>query len=151
MANVPFGLSKERMKRSRASRLPSMIYIRGHRAIYDRWAELSNPGWGYDDLLPYFKRSEDFEGGASQIHGAGGKLNVASLHDPNPLSRAFVSAAVAALSADPDGPPAGVQGRLSRSEYATRDTPGPSLWRGFRPVSARPGTPGGGRGIQPCG
>ncbi len=80
-----------------SSSINAMIYIRGHRAIYDRWAELGNPGWGYDDLLPYFKRSENFEAGASEFHGAGGPLNVTAPRDPNPLSLAFVHAAAAAL------------------------------------------------------
>ncbi len=85
-----------------SSSINAMIYIRGHRAIFDRWAELAGPGWGYDDLLPYFKRSENFEGGASEIHGTGGELNVASPRDPNPLSRAFVGAAAAALGVPRD-------------------------------------------------
>ena len=80
-----------------SSSINAMIYIRGHRAIYDRWAELVDPGWGYDALLPYFKRSENFEGGASAIHATGGPLNVTSPRDPNPLSRAFVGAAATAL------------------------------------------------------
>ncbi len=85
-----------------SSSINAMIYIRGHRAIYDRWAELGNRGWGYDDLLPYFKRSENFEGGASEIHGTGGGLNVASARDLNPLSRAFVGAAATALGVPRD-------------------------------------------------
>ncbi len=85
-----------------SSSINAMIYIRGHRAVYDRWAELGNPGWGFDDLLGYFKRSENFEGGASEVHGVGGELNVASLRDPNPLSRAFVDAAAIALGVSKD-------------------------------------------------
>ena len=85
-----------------SSSINAMIYIRGHRAIYDRWAEEGNPGWGYDDLLPYFKRVENFEAGASEpdvskYHGVGGPLNVTSPRDPNPLSRIFVDASAAVL------------------------------------------------------
>ena len=49
-----------------------MVYIRGHRADYDEWRDGGCEGWGYDDLLPYFKRAEDNERGASEYHGVGG-------------------------------------------------------------------------------
>ena len=55
-----------------------MIYIRGDRHDYDRWASLGNRGWSYDELLPYFRRSEHFEPGESPWHGRGGELNVAA-------------------------------------------------------------------------
>jgi choline dehydrogenase len=70
-----------------------MIYIRGHRHDYDQWRDLGNAGWGYDDVLPYFKKSEDNERGASEYHGAGGPLHVAELRSINPLSETFVEAA----------------------------------------------------------
>lgn len=76
-----------------SSSLNAMIYIRGHRHDYDQWRDLGNPGWGYSDVLPYFKRSEDQERGASEFHGAGGPLHVSDLRSPNPLSEAFVEAA----------------------------------------------------------
>ena len=57
-----------------SSALNAMIYIRGHRSDYDAWAYLGNEGWGYDDVLPVFKRSEDFDLGASAYHGSGGPL-----------------------------------------------------------------------------
>ncbi|QFP77406.1 GMC family oxidoreductase [Deinococcus sp. AJ005] len=59
-----------------SSSINAMIYIRGHRADYDGWAAAGNHGWGYDDVLPYFLRSEDFEDGASEYHNAGGPLHV---------------------------------------------------------------------------
>ena len=74
------------------SSINAMIYQRGNRADYDHWAALGNQGWSYMDLLPLFKRLENFEPGASAYHGTGGPLNVADLRDPNPLSRAFVQA-----------------------------------------------------------
>ncbi len=52
-----------------------MVYIRGNRADYDGWREAGCEGWGYDELLPYFKRAEDNERGASELHGAGGPLS----------------------------------------------------------------------------
>ena len=77
-----------------SSSINAMIYIRGHRGTYDEWARLGNAGWSYDELLPYFKKSEDHFGGASAFHGAGGPLRVSELRDPNPLSEAFVEAAL---------------------------------------------------------
>ncbi|HET9700996.1 MAG TPA: GMC family oxidoreductase N-terminal domain-containing protein, partial [Burkholderiales bacterium] len=74
----------------------AMCYTRGHRADYDAWRDLGNPGWAYADVLPYFRRAENRERGASEFHGAGGPLNVAPLRSPNPLSLAFVEAAAAA-------------------------------------------------------
>lgn len=74
----------------------AMCYTRGHPADYDAWRELGNPGWGYADLLPYFKRAENRERGETEFHGVGGPLNVAPLRSPNPLSLAFVEAAAAA-------------------------------------------------------
>ena len=74
-----------------SSSLNAMIYIRGHRADYDQWRELGNPKWG--DLLPYFKKSEDHEGGASEYHGVGGPLHVSNARSLNPLSEVFVEAA----------------------------------------------------------
>jgi choline dehydrogenase len=76
-----------------SSSLNAMIYIRGHRHDYDQWRDQGNPGWGYVDVLPYFKKSEDNERGASEYHGAGGPLHVAELRSINPLSEVFVEAA----------------------------------------------------------
>ena len=59
-----------------SSSINAMVYIRGNRADYDEWAAGGATGWGYDDLLPYFIRSEDNERGASEFHGAGGPLAV---------------------------------------------------------------------------
>jgi choline dehydrogenase len=75
-----------------SSSINAMIYIRGHRSDYDQWRDLGNPGWGYDDVLPYFKKSENQEHGASEYHGAGGPLCVSDLRTVNPLSAVFVVA-----------------------------------------------------------
>jgi choline dehydrogenase len=58
------------------SSINAMIYMRGQRADYDQWAQLGNRGWGWDDVLPVFKRSEDYQHGADAFHGAGGELRV---------------------------------------------------------------------------
>ncbi len=59
-----------------SSSINGMIYCRGHASDYDRWAQLGLSGWSYGDVLPYFKRSENFHGGASEYHGKGGPLSV---------------------------------------------------------------------------
>lgn len=74
----------------------AMIYQRGHRATYDQWAADGNDGWGYTELLPEFIALEDQERGASDFHGTGGALAVSDLRTVNPLSDAFVAAAVSA-------------------------------------------------------
>ena len=79
-----------------SSSLNAQMYVRGNRADYDGWAALGNTGWGYDDVLPFFTRSEANTHGASQYHGDRGTLTVSDLRDPNPLSSVFVDAAVEA-------------------------------------------------------
>jgi choline dehydrogenase len=78
-----------------SSSLNAMVYIRGNRRDYDEWRDLGNRGWGWDDVLPYFKRAEDNERGASEYHGAGGPLGVSDSHSMHPLADAFVAAAEA--------------------------------------------------------
>lgn len=68
----------------------AMIYIRGHRADYDEWERLGNQGWGYEGVLPYFKRSEHNERFHNRYHGIGGELNVTQQVQHNPLTKAFV-------------------------------------------------------------
>ena len=77
-----------------SSSMNAMMYTRGHRADFDEWAALGNTGWSYEEVLPYFKRCEDHSRGPSTWRGVGGPLTVSALADPNPLSRAFVEAAV---------------------------------------------------------
>jgi choline dehydrogenase-like flavoprotein len=75
-----------------SSSVNAMIYNRGHRADYDGWAAEGNPGWSFDDLLPYFKRAENNERGANAWHGTGGPLNVKDLTSPNRYDRMFIEA-----------------------------------------------------------
>jgi choline dehydrogenase-like flavoprotein len=75
-----------------SSSVNAMIYIRGHRADYDDWAAEGNPGWSYDEVLPWFRQAEHNERGADEFHGTGGPLNVMDLRSPNPLVDAFVTA-----------------------------------------------------------
>lgn len=88
-----------------SSAINAMIYIRGHRSDYDDWAALGNTGWSYDDVRPWFRRSEDFHGGASDFHGVGGELRVSAL-DAHPATHAFLEAGRAAnhrINADFNG------------------------------------------------
>ncbi|HJY86308.1 MAG TPA: choline dehydrogenase [Candidatus Acidoferrales bacterium] len=77
-----------------SSSINAMIYIRGNPSDYNHWHGLGNSGWGFADVLPYFKKAENQERGASEYHGVGGPLNVADLRSINPLSSAFVEAGV---------------------------------------------------------
>ena len=79
-----------------SSCLNGMIYVRGAAADYDYWAYLGNAGWDYASVLPYFKKSEDYYGGASEYHGVGGPLSVSRHTSPNPLTEVFIEAAVRA-------------------------------------------------------
>jgi choline dehydrogenase-like flavoprotein len=86
-----------------SSSVNAMIYARGVPADYDHWALLGNPGWGWDEVLPLFRRAEHNERGADALHGQGGPLNVADLRSPNPFARAFVEAGIqAGLRDNPD-------------------------------------------------
>ena len=76
-----------------SSSINAMIYVRGHRGDYDDWAARGNQGWGYADVLPVFRRSEDQQRGASEYHGTGGELTVSDLRDPLPASFAFIESA----------------------------------------------------------
>lgn len=76
-----------------SSSMNAMIYIRGHRSDYDGWRDLGNAGWGYQDVLPYFKKSEKQQNGASEYHADSGPIMVSNLRSPNPLSQAFIEAA----------------------------------------------------------
>lgn len=76
-----------------SSAINAMIYIRGVPQDYDHWRDLGCDGWGFSDVLPYFKKSEHCEAGASELRGQGGPLNVAPVTDPSPLNERFFSAA----------------------------------------------------------
>jgi len=78
-----------------SSALNGMVYIRGHRADYDAWADAGCIGWDYESVLPYFKKSEGNTDASldTQWHGADGELSVSQLRDPNPMDHVFIEAA----------------------------------------------------------
>ncbi len=71
----------------------SMLYVRGNRADYDAWPGLGAPGWSFDEVLPFFKRSEDNERGEDEFHAVGGPLRVSDARSVHPLLSAWVEAA----------------------------------------------------------
>jgi choline dehydrogenase len=73
--------------------ISAMVYVRGPARDFDRWRALGNEGWGYEDVLPFFRKAENHEGGPSLHHGTGGPQNVADPRWVPPLSRAFLEAA----------------------------------------------------------
>ncbi|MFN8161775.1 MAG: GMC family oxidoreductase N-terminal domain-containing protein [Solirubrobacterales bacterium] len=76
-----------------SSSMNAMMYVRGRPLDYDGWRGAGCAGWGYEDVLPYFIRAENNSRGASELHGAGGPLDVTDQRSPRPLTRRFVEAA----------------------------------------------------------
>jgi choline dehydrogenase len=75
-----------------SSSINYMAHVRGNRHDFDQWQALGNDGWSYADVLPYFKKAENRERGASAYRGVGGPLNVFELPTLNPLTEAFLEA-----------------------------------------------------------
>jgi choline dehydrogenase len=76
-----------------SSSINGMAYLRGHPKDFDHWRDLGNPGWGYQDVLPYFKRLENFEGGGDRFRGSGGPVNVSDPLVRHPSANDFIEAA----------------------------------------------------------
>jgi choline dehydrogenase len=76
-----------------SSAINGMVYVRGSRYDYDDWAAGGCAGWGFDDVLPYFRKMETFRGPPSQFHGAHGPLSVEPPREMHPAARAFIQAA----------------------------------------------------------
>jgi choline dehydrogenase len=86
-----------------SSSINGLLYVRGQHEDYDRWRQLGNQGWGFDDVLPYFKAAEDQQRGADEFHGSGGPLPVSDSRHPDPLSQAFIEAAAeSGIAKNPD-------------------------------------------------
>lgn len=78
-----------------SSSINFMMYLRGNPHDYDHWQSLGNSGWSYQDVLPYFKKSEHQQRGASEFHGVDGELSVTDFITPAAVSQRFVDACVA--------------------------------------------------------
>jgi len=86
-----------------SSSINGLVYIRGQREDFDGWRDRGNPGWGYDDVLPYFRHSEDQQRGADCWHGTGGPQPVSDQREPHLLCDAFIEAAQqAGIPRNPD-------------------------------------------------
>jgi choline dehydrogenase len=86
-----------------SSSINGLLYVRGQHEDYDRWRQLGNTGWGFDDVLPFFRKAEDQQRGPDEFHGSGGPLPVSDTRHADPLSQAFVDAAVeSGLPRNPD-------------------------------------------------
>jgi choline dehydrogenase len=79
-----------------SSSINGMIYIRGHARDYDQWRQTGLTGWGYDDVLPYFKKSEHHEAGESAFHGGEGPLGVTEARMHDSVYQSFIDAGLAA-------------------------------------------------------
>ena len=76
-----------------SSSINAMVYVRGQHEDFDDWRAAGNPGWGWQDVLPYFRRLEDHAGGADEYHGAGGPVHVSDIaRYAHPLCRTFIAA-----------------------------------------------------------
>jgi len=75
-----------------SSAINAMLYIRGHAGDYDEWASLGCEGWDWQSVLPYFRKAENNERGADDVHGASGPLQVSNQKSPRPITDAFVAA-----------------------------------------------------------
>ena len=73
-----------------SSSINGQVYIRGTRHDFDEWAEMGATGWSFNEVFPYFLRSECWQGEPSQAHGASGPLSISPTLDPHPLCRAFL-------------------------------------------------------------
>jgi choline dehydrogenase len=77
-----------------SSSINGLIYMRGQKEDYEHWRQLGNTGWGYEQVLHYFKKSEDQEKGAGEFHGVGGPLTVSDPRETHPMADAYIQAAV---------------------------------------------------------
>jgi 4-pyridoxate dehydrogenase len=121
-----------------SSSINAMAYVRGHRGDYDRWASAGLREWSYAHVLPYFRRQEAWEGGASYFRGGDGPLSVRTTRFADPLIDAFTAAGVSAgfpATADYNG---ARQEGFARIQMTVRDGRRCSAAAGYlRPALAR--------------
>lgn len=126
-----------------SSVLNAMMYVRGNRHDYDRWASEGNPGWNYDEVLPYFKKSEDMRDpvlAQSEFHGTGGGLTVEPFRSASPLADMTLEAGreMGLLNNDNDGN-GQTQFGFSKTQGTVREGLRCSTNKAFlRPAARRP-------------
>ena len=79
-----------------SSSINGMVYMRGNRDDYNHWRQLGNQGWGFDDVLTYFKKSENQQRGEGEYHGIGGPLWVSDPAETHPIAEAYIKAGLEA-------------------------------------------------------
>ncbi len=122
-----------------SSSMNAMLYVRGRPLDYDLWEQQGATGWGWDDVLPYFLKSEDNVNGASEFHGAGGPLRVSEQRSPRKFNERLLEAAQAAgipRSLDYNGPE---QDGVAMAQVTQKDGKRFSAADGYlHPVADRP-------------
>lgn len=123
-----------------SSSINGMVYVRGHARDYDEWVEHGAAGWGYADVLPYFKRAENWEGGADAYRGGDGPLKTSNGNRmQNPLYKAFIEAGVQAGYGATEDYNGRRQEGFGPMHMTARDGLRWSTARGYlRPVQGRP-------------
>jgi choline dehydrogenase len=121
-----------------SSSINGLLYVRGQHEDYDRWRQRGNVGWGYEDVLPYFKKAENQQRGADDYHGVGGPLAVSDWRHEDPLSEAFVKASVEyGLPYNPDFNGASQEGAGFFQTTTRRGRRGSSAFSYLRPAKDR--------------
>lgn len=122
-----------------SSSINGMLYVRGQRQDYDMWAQMGCRGWSFEDVLPYFRKSEDCERGGSELRGTGGPLRVSELTMRNPVCNAFVEAAEQLGLPKNDDYNGWDQEGIFHSQVTLRDGRRASTARAFlKPAMSRP-------------
>ena len=122
-----------------SSAINGMLYIRGQAEDYDAWRDAGNAGWGWDDVLPYFRKAEDQQHGESENHGAGGPIGVSDTRPSSPASRLFLDAAVRSGIPRLDDLNSGDQHGIAHVQGTIRGGRRISTAVGYlRPAAARP-------------
>ncbi len=103
------------------SSINGMMYVRGSRYDYDQWARLGNQSWSYDDVLPFFRKMETYEGGGSAVRGDGGPLHASFTRVPNRLTEAFIRGGVEAGIPDNDDTNGWEQEGIGRSQASQKN------------------------------
>ena len=121
-----------------SSSINGLLYVRGQHEDYDRWRQRGNVGWGFDDVLPYFKKAENQTRGSDEYHGTGGPLSVSDWRHADPLSEAFVKAAVeTGIPFNPDFNGAAQEGAGSFQTTTRRGRRASSAFCYLRPAKGR--------------
>jgi len=111
--------------------LNAMIYVRCAPQDYDHWESLGNPGWGWKDVLPVFKKIENYDGPASELRGTDGLLDVTVDYPLNPIQQSIIDAAVeSGLEENPDYNGDHLDG-VARQQLTIRDGERLSTWRAY--------------------